>query len=183
MVLLGKMIGYAKKLGKTSPLNTIKKIGKIGSSVLSTAHSIMDKVESVGNKIADVPIIGDLVKGVYKAPIFKGVSPEMIFQGAKTGLAVADKVEKTAKSVMGGGGFSVNSAVNIGNKHLSGQRGNAGMINDIISSASSHPAVRSRVRGLTKHLQAQTIMKATPLSQVSNIVKHHNVRQVNSSMG
>ena len=194
MSLIGKVKHFVKKVGKINPKAILQKVGKVAHTIIGGADKVLGTMESIGNKIAKIPVVGDTLKGIYKAPIFKGVSPEMIFQGAKTGVGIAKKIDSKAQAFIDkvpegdlasivGRKFSTKSVANIGNKHLVGQRTNASLINNIISSASSHPAVRSRVRGLTNHLQAKTIMKATPLSQVSNVVKHHTTRVINSSLG
>jgi len=198
MGIVGKAKALAKKIGKANPKNILTKVGKVAEKGLGIAKNVLSKAEDIGNAIASVPVIGDLAKQAYSAPVIKGMSAQMLFEGAKLGVKTGDKLLRTGQSMinkMPSGNveqiisgkmprkFSNQSVANIGNKHLQSQRQNATMVNDIISSAGRHPVLQSRARNITKHLQSQDIMKATPLRQVSNVVKHHTTRVVNSSLG
>jgi len=198
MGLIGKAKNFVKKVGKAKPRDIAKKVGKLADKGLDMAKGALNKIEEVGNKIADIPVIGDLAKQAYSAPVLKGVSAQMLFEGAKAGVKTGDKLLRKGKGminklpdgsvaeIVGGKKsktFSSQSVANIGNKHLKSQRDNASMINDVISSAGRHPVLQARARNITKHLQSQDIMRATPLRQVSNVVKHHTTRVVNSSLG
>ena len=198
MGLVGKVKGLIKKVGKANPKNILQKVGKYAEKGLDIAKNVLSKAEDVGNAIASVPVIGDLAKQAYSAPVIKGMSAQMLFQGAKVGVKAGDKLLRTGQSMVNrmpsgnveqiisgkmSSKFSNQSVANIGNKHLKSQRENATMINDIISSAGRHPVLQSRARNITKHLQSQDIMRATPLRQVSNVVKHHTTRVINSSLG
>lgn len=198
MGIVGKAKALAKKIGKANPKNILTKVGKVAEKGLGIAKNVLSKAEDIGNAIASVPVIGDLAKQAYSAPVIKGMSAQMLFEGAKLGVKTGDKLLRTGQSMVSkmpsgnveqiisgkmSSKFSNQSVANIGNKHLQSQRQNATMINDIISSAGRHPVLQSRARNITKHLQSQDIMKATPLRQVSNVVKHHTTRVVNSSLG
>ena len=198
MGIVGKAKALAKKIGKANPKNILTKVGKVAEKGLGIAKNVLSKAEDIGNAIASVPVIGDLAKQAYSAPVIKGMSAQMLFEGAKLGVKTGDKLLRTGQSMVNkmpsgnveqiisgkmSSKFSNQSVANIGNKHLQSQRQNATMINDVISSAGRHPVLQSRARNITKHLQSQDIMRATPLRQVSNVVKHHTTRVVNSSLG
>ncbi len=198
MGIVGKAKALAKKIGKANPKNILTKVGKVAEKGLGIAKNVLSKAEDIGNAIASVPVIGDLAKQAYSAPVIKGMSAQMLFEGAKLGVKTGDKLLRTGQSMVSkmpsgnveqiisgkmSSKFSNQSVANIGNKHLQSQRQNATMINDVISSAGRHPVLQSRARNITKHLQSQDIMRATPLRQVSNVVKHHTTRVVNSSLG
>jgi len=198
MGIVGKAKALAKKIGKANPKNILTKVGKVAEQGLGIAKNVLSKAEDIGNAIASVPVIGDLAKQAYSAPVIKGMSAQMLFEGAKLGVKTGDKLLRTGQSMVNkmpsgnveqiisgkmSSKFSNQSVANIGNKHLQSQRQNATMINDVISSAGRHPVLQSRARNITKHLQSQDIMRATPLRQVSNVVKHHTTRVVNSSLG
>jgi len=150
MGLIGKAKNFVKKVGKANPKDIAKKVGKIADKGLDMAKGALSKIEEVGNKIADIPVIGDLAKQAYSAPVIKGVSAQMLFEGAKAGVKTGDKLLRRGKGminklpdgsvaeIVGGKkskNFSSQSVANIGNKHLKSQRENASMINDVISSA------------------------------------------------
>jgi len=57
MTFLGKIgSGIKKGLGK---------VANVGKTVLKKADNIVDKVEDVGKKVLDVPIVGDLIKSSF----------------------------------------------------------------------------------------------------------------------
>jgi len=177
MGLVGKAIALGKKIGKSKPMDIIKKVGKVAHSVIGTADKVLGKMEEIGNTVANIPIVGDTLKGLYKAPILKGVSAEMLFKGAKTGVGIAKKIDNKAQAI-----FNNNPVANIGTKHLQGQR-DAKFRNDILSSGGRHPVIQSRLKGVLQHLQAQNIMGATPLNQVPRTVRHHMRTNVVGSLG
>ena len=195
MGLIGKAKHFIKKVGKANPKEIAKKVGKVAHNVIGTADKVLGKIEDVGNKIANIPVVGDMAKSIYKAPIIKGVSAEMMFQGAKTGVNVAKKIEGQANKMIdkipegnvedilsGKGKFSNTPVANIANKHLHSQR-EGKFRNDVIANAGRHPVIQSRIKGVVKHLQSQQIMNATPLSQIPRTVRHITRTNVVGSLG
>lgn len=194
MGLIGKAKALGKKIGKLNPKAVLTKVGKVAHSVIGTADKVLGKIEDVGNKIAKIPIVGDTLTGLYKAPILKGVSAEMLFQGAKTGVGIAKKGEKIAQGILkrlpdgtiediAKKKFSNIPVANLGNKHLKAQQGNMKLINDVLSKGGRHPVIQSRLKGALQHLQSQEIMKATPLGQIPNHIKKHMTHNVIGSLG
>ncbi len=195
MGLIGKAKNFIKKVGKANPKEIAKKVGKVAHNVIGTADKVLGKIEDVGNKIANIPIVGDMAKNLYKAPIIKGVSAEMMFQGAKTGVNVAKRAEGQAQNMIarlpegnledilsGKGKFSNRPVANIGNKHLHTQS-ESKFRNDVVANAGKHPVIQSRIKGVMKHLQSQQIMNATPLSQIPRTVRHITRTNVVGALG
>jgi len=193
MGLIGKAKALGKKIGKLNPKAIFTKVGKVAHSVIGTADKVLGKIEDVGNKIAKIPIVGDTLKGIYKAPILKGVSAEMLFKGAKTGVGIAKTLEGKAQGLLNKipegnlesiarNRFSNKPLTNIDNNHLH-TPSKAKLYNDVIANAGRHPVIQSRIKGIVKHLQAQEIMRATPDRQISNVVKKHIRHNVVSRMG
>ena len=193
MGIIGKVKGFVKKVGKANPKAILTKVGKVAHSVIGTADKVLGKMEDVGNKIAKIPVIGDTLTGLYKAPVIKGVSAEMLFQGAKTGVGMAKKGEKMAMGMvnkipegnlesMAGKVFSNKQLTNLGNKHLHTAE-SAMFKNNVLSSGGRHPVIQSRIKGVLKHLESQNIMKSTPDRQIPLIVKKHMRHNVIGSLG
>jgi len=193
MGLIGKAQGVIKKLGKANPKSILTKVGKVVHSVIGTADKVLGKMENIGNTIAKIPIVGDTLTGLYKAPILKGVSAEMLFQGAKTGVGIAKKGEKMAMGMvnkipdgnlesMAGKVFSNKQMTNMGNNHLH-TAANGMFKNNVLSSGGRHPVIQSRIKGVLKHLESQNIMKSTPDRQIPLIVKKHMRHNVIGSLG
>ncbi len=194
MGVIGKAKAGLKKLGKANPREIAKKVGKVAHSVISVADKALSKVEGVAEKIGNIPVVGDMAKQLVQAPLIKGMSAQQLFQGAKAGVNVAKRAEGKAQTMIaklpegnieqiGRKMFSNRPVANIGNSHLQNVRNNAKMINDVISQGGKHPVIQSRLKGLTKHLQSQAIMDATPSSQVPKTVRHITRRQVMSGLG
>jgi len=194
MGLIGKAKALGKKIGKLNPKTILTKVGKVAHSVIGTADKVLGKMEDVGNKIASIPVVGDTLKGLYKAPLLKGVSAEMLFKGAKTGVGIAKKGEKIAQGMLkrlpdgtiediAKRKFNNQPNTNIGNTHLASQRNSAKLMNDVISSSSRNPVVQSRMRNIVRHIQSSDIMNSTPIGQVPRTVRAHTIHNVLGGLG
>jgi len=189
MGLIGKLKGISSKVGKLNPRAIVRKVGKISHNVVNTAKNVMSKAENIGKKIGDAPVIGGYAKKLYKAPIFKGASLQMLHKGSKTALNVADKglkvLDKYAEKIPEGNvssivkkQFSNKASTNIGNTHIASKMNSAKKLNELVSS-NKQPVIKARNTAMSKHIQAVNIMKSTPIRQVPKTV----VRVVRGGLG